>query len=72
MAGRLDDPDFWRARAEEARSFAEQIADYGSKAVLFRIAVDYERIAARAATLTNMSVLRSKSKGTGIRGHQNE
>jgi hypothetical protein len=72
MAGRLDDPDFWRARAEEARAFAEQIADYGSKAVLFRIAVDYERIAARAEVLTNMSALRPQNKRTGIRGHQNE
>jgi hypothetical protein len=56
MAVRLDDPEYWRARAEEARSSAEQIADYGSKAVLFRIAVDYERIAARAAALVNASM----------------
>jgi hypothetical protein len=56
MAVRLDDPEYWRARAEEARSCAEQIADYGSKAVLFRIAVDYERIAARAAALVNASM----------------
>jgi hypothetical protein len=56
MAVRLDDPEYWRARAEEARSSAEQIADYGSKAVLFRIAVDDERIAARAAALVNASM----------------
>ncbi|MGA8961602.1 MAG: hypothetical protein WB475_15475 [Pseudolabrys sp.] len=40
MSVRLDDPEYWQARAEETRLFAEQIADYGSKAVLFRIAVD--------------------------------
>jgi hypothetical protein len=55
VAVRLNDPEYWRARAEEARSCAEQIADYGSKAVLFRIAVDYERIAARVAALVNTS-----------------
>jgi hypothetical protein len=60
MSVRLDDPEYWQARAEETRSFAEQIADYGSKAVLFRIAVDYERIAARAAALTKTSMSRKK------------
>jgi hypothetical protein len=59
MSVRLDDPEYWQARAEE-RSFAEQIADYGSKAVLFRIAVDYERIAARAAALTKTSMSRQE------------
>ena len=58
MSVRLDDPEYWQARAEETRLFAEQIADYGSKAVLFRIAVDYERIAARAAALTKTSMSR--------------
>lgn len=43
MVVRLDDPQYWLARAEEARLYAEQIADFGSKAALFRIAVGYER-----------------------------
>jgi hypothetical protein len=43
----LDNPDYWHALAEEARLLAEQITDYGYTAVLYRIAVDYERIAAR-------------------------
>ncbi|MFZ1196563.1 MAG: hypothetical protein WAN49_14185 [Pseudolabrys sp.] len=60
MSVRLDDPEYWQARAEETRLFAEQIADYGSKAVLFRIAVDYERIAARAAALTKTSISRQE------------
>jgi hypothetical protein len=51
MATSLDDPEFWKARAEEARLLAEQVTDYNSKAVLFRIAVDYERIADRTTTL---------------------
>lgn len=60
MSVRLDDPEYWQARAEETRLFAEQIADYGSKAVLFRIAVDYERIAARAAALIKTSMSRQE------------
>jgi len=60
MAARLDDPEYWRAQAEEARSCAEQITDFGSKAVLYRIAVDYERIAARAATLVYASIPQRK------------
>lgn len=60
MSVRLEDPEYWHARAEETRSFAEQIADFGSKAVLFRIAVDYERIAARAAALVRPSAERKQ------------
>jgi hypothetical protein len=60
MAVRLDDPKYWRALAEEERSCTEQIADFSSKAVLFRIAVDYERIAARVATLVNASMSERK------------
>jgi hypothetical protein len=45
----LDDPNFWRERAEEARQMAEAIEDFGSKSVLFRIAVDFDRVAARAS-----------------------
>jgi hypothetical protein len=52
MPAALDQPDYWHGRANEARQLAEQIADYGSKSVLLRIAVDYERIAARASMRT--------------------
>ena len=62
MSVRLDDPEFWRARAEEARLFAEQIGDYGSKSVLFRIAVDYDRVAARAAALLKATGVRKSVK----------
>ena len=62
MAVRLDDPEYWQARAEEARACAEQITDFGSKAVLFRIAVDYDRVAARVAALAKMSALRRETK----------
>ena len=58
----MDDPEYWQARAEEARACAEQIRDFGSKAVLFRIAVDYDRVAARVAALAKMSALRRETK----------
>jgi len=62
MVVRLDDPQYWLARAEEARLYAKQIADFGSKAALFRVAVGYERGAARAATLVKTQALRSEAK----------
>jgi len=44
----LDDPEHWRARAEEARSVAEQLSDPESKRTMLRIADDYERLAEHA------------------------
>jgi heptaprenylglyceryl phosphate synthase len=39
-----DDPDYWRARAEEARSIAEQMADAHTKAIMIGIAQSYDKI----------------------------
>ena len=41
----LDNPDFWRARAEEARAQAEQMRDHDAKRALLGIADVYERLA---------------------------
>src|SRR5262245_53410597 len=40
--------EHWRARAEEARSMAEQLSDPESKRTMLRIADDYERLAEHA------------------------
>jgi hypothetical protein len=45
----IDNPEHWRARAEEARVLAEQIDDPGAKQTMLRIAESYERLAERAA-----------------------
>jgi len=44
----INEPDHWRARAEEARVLAKQMNDSESKDAMLRIAEDYERLAKRA------------------------
>jgi hypothetical protein len=40
-----DYPQFWRYRAEEVRRIADNMKTVGAKAIMTRIAADYERIA---------------------------
>jgi bacterioferritin (cytochrome b1) len=42
----LADPQYWRDRAEEARTRAEQIKDPDNKHIMLRIAEGHERQAA--------------------------
>ena len=44
----IDDPEFWRSRAEEVRTIAEEMKDRHGKAIMNRIADDYERLAQHA------------------------
>jgi hypothetical protein len=39
------EPEHWRERAKEARNFAEQLTDPIVRAMMLRIAEDYERLA---------------------------
>jgi hypothetical protein len=41
-------PEYWRARAEEAHVVAESMNDEHSKQMMLGIAKDYERMAQRA------------------------
>jgi hypothetical protein len=45
----INDPEYWRKRAEEARALATQMNDPMSKEMMLGIAKDYERLAERAA-----------------------
>jgi hypothetical protein len=45
MAADLKDPEYWRFRAEEVLSIAEDLQHAETKAIMQRIAEDYERIA---------------------------
>ena len=44
----LNEPQYWRNRAEEALALAVQMTDPHTKAVMFSIAQDYEKLAQRA------------------------
>jgi len=44
----INEPDHWRARAEEAQILANQMNDAEAKVAMLRIAEEYERLAQRA------------------------
>jgi hypothetical protein len=44
----LDEPEHWRERAKEARNVVEQLTDPTVRAMMSRIAEDYERLAEHA------------------------
>jgi hypothetical protein len=39
------DPEHWRSRAEEARTVVNQMTDEGARAIMWRIALEYYRLA---------------------------
>jgi hypothetical protein len=41
----LNNPEFWRYRAEEVRTLSENLKHAETKKIMARIAEDYERIA---------------------------
>jgi hypothetical protein len=47
-SGRLNDPDHWRNRAEEARVIAEQMIDPEAREFMLGVADHYEEFAERA------------------------
>ena len=44
----VDDPEFWHSRAEEVRAIATEMKEANAKAIMDRIADDYERLAKNA------------------------
>jgi predicted Rossmann-fold nucleotide-binding protein len=44
----INDPKYWRERAEEARMVADELTDPDSKRRMLRVADDYEELAKRA------------------------
>jgi len=40
-----DDPEYWRKRAEEARTQAEQMVEAHTRSLMLGIAASYEKIA---------------------------
>ena len=48
----FDESEHWRERAKETRNFAEQLTDPIARAMMFRIAKDYEHAGRQALTLS--------------------
>jgi hypothetical protein len=48
MASHLNNPGYWRDRAEEIRAIAEHLKNASAKATILACASDYELLALRA------------------------
>jgi hypothetical protein len=59
-AGHFNDPEHWRQQADEARVIARQLPNPESKAVMMRIAADYDRLAERARARAEKATNRRK------------
>jgi hypothetical protein len=59
-AGHFNDPKHWRQQADEARVIARQLPNPESKAVMMRIAADYDRLAERARARAEKATNRRK------------
>jgi hypothetical protein len=62
----INDPKYWRYRAEEARAMAESMTKPEAKQLMLNVVADYEKLAKRAEERSE-GVPRSLFKGDEIR-----
>ena len=49
----LDDPEYWRKRAQEIRALAERVSSFEARGHILKMVEDYELLAERAAQGAN-------------------
>src|SRR5262245_32840267 len=67
----LDDPEYWRDRAEQVRALADQVSNQKARDAILRIAAEYELLADRAQErLSGHNPKRSGNASESVRKHQ--
>jgi hypothetical protein len=62
MSNLLDNPDWWRKRAEEARIIADSMRNAEGKRMMCEVAASYEELARRAEARRTGSGLRAEAR----------
>jgi hypothetical protein len=61
----LNDPRYWQTRAAEMRAIAEDMKDAETRAIMLRLAADYDELAERAAQRADGVSTREEPKREG-------
>src|ERR1700687_4522515 len=65
LATQFDDPEYWRKRAEQGRTLADDMNDEAAKETMSRIARDYERKAGEAEERLDGSISKAPEHPAG-------
>jgi len=60
MPNRVYDPQYWRERAEETRTYADVVSDAEARRLLLGVAKSYDRLAEHAEAMRRTSEIAPK------------